>query len=480
MKKIFCILYLSLLGCTVLGQYSVTASKQNLHGVVNHTIIKEYDYPKTISCVFSDNTKSTFILSDQTLQTKEFTLNNIKVNDMMFARKATGGLYDTLIFCGKDLTTGFAMVGYFNINDVFNGSGQVFVQDSIVSAYPNIMVDELTRMAIYASEVGTHVVCIGRNKEDYPCLVDFVYHTAWGPMVWSYKSGFIPDHFETMYDIKYLHTILEDYLVTAGMDNTYGRYLNLRVYKLDNVFSSSGIQNIKHVFCIDTTFGAEWIKDDVLLEYVTDGFFSTVSYVKPDEFPQEKTDRSVFIDCVHIGIYNLSSLVAGSLTSMVKNTLLEPQTQINNKLTRYCQGRNDRYVFLQEIRDHLSVFSSVFCEFKIDLPSMDLNALTKYKTTNEIFQGLDNHNSASQYVLSGYDTENSTLLKYGMMTYNNQNVCAKILKCDMSNPNPYKSVNSKKDYIHIASPFSFEECRVEIVRAPITIECQMFNQSMEE
>ena len=64
MKKTLLIMFgFFLAHCAATGQNSVIVNEQSLHGNTRKTIIKQKDYPETITCVNSENDVVTFILS---------------------------------------------------------------------------------------------------------------------------------------------------------------------------------------------------------------------------------------------------------------------------------------------------------------------------------------------------------------------------------------------------------------------------------
>ena len=122
MKKIIIAISCILILGAAYGQTSVVVSEQSIHGSINESIIRAYKYPSTISCVFTEENASVFIYADQNMQTKEFEVPNLKVNDMIIYKGSVNGRDDTVFFCGENLETGFATLAFFNVYNAFNGS----------------------------------------------------------------------------------------------------------------------------------------------------------------------------------------------------------------------------------------------------------------------------------------------------------------------------------------------------------------------
>ena len=92
-----------LIGVMAYSQNSVIVDEPSFHGPTIKTLIKEYHYPVTISCVSTDYGSATFILSGSNMQTIERTVEKLRVEDMSIVchgKEAT--LYDTLFFCCDD------------------------------------------------------------------------------------------------------------------------------------------------------------------------------------------------------------------------------------------------------------------------------------------------------------------------------------------------------------------------------------------
>lgn len=109
-KSLFILCCISFLG-TAFCQNSVVVSEQSIHGNTLNSVIKEYRYPSTITCIFSEDSSSTFIYADQTMQTREFTVPDLKVNDMVICINGGDGRNDTVFFAALRL---FRMRNYFD------------------------------------------------------------------------------------------------------------------------------------------------------------------------------------------------------------------------------------------------------------------------------------------------------------------------------------------------------------------------------
>lgn len=159
------------------------------------TIIREYIYPKTITCVNTENGSAVFILSQQNMQTIERSIDGYYINDMVVDVAS-----DSVFFCGKSLDrSNVAIVGFFNISSLFYGSGDIYIEDNFY-AYNENTVSDLKRLVSYISSGKRHIVCVGNTSNpNLSCVVDVILGSAN-----SYTVGVSSDSHETITDIEQL------------------------------------------------------------------------------------------------------------------------------------------------------------------------------------------------------------------------------------------------------------------------------------
>lgn len=159
------------------------------------TIIREYIYPKTITCVNTENGSAVSILSQQNMQTIERSIDGYYINDMVVDVAS-----DSVFFCGKSLDrSNVAIVGFFNISSLFYGSGDIYIEDNFY-AYNENTVSDLKRLVSYISSGKRHIVCVGNTSNpNLSCVVDVILGSAN-----SYTVGVSSDNHETITDIEQL------------------------------------------------------------------------------------------------------------------------------------------------------------------------------------------------------------------------------------------------------------------------------------
>ena len=188
-----------LISLSVMAQTSVTVLEPHMVNDANKVIIKERfrDSLSTIACYNSNNEeieKVTFVYSNSSMQTIEVTIDSYYVNDMVVER-------DSVFFCGRMTREKQGILGYFEINDVFFGSGQIYIDSGFVAGENNFPVIEFTRLLHFYRDNGTssHIASIGTCDGNYPCLVDFTVCSL--PM---YVSGCVNDNKESFTYLKFV------------------------------------------------------------------------------------------------------------------------------------------------------------------------------------------------------------------------------------------------------------------------------------
>ena len=200
-----------------------------------------------------------------------------------------------------------------------------------------------------------------------------------------------------MHDVKMALSYQGDHLVTAGMDTSFNggvKYLTLRVYDINDIFAPSGVQDFKYIFCIDTAFGVDWEKEDVLVRHLEDGFFATVSYLKPKLYNDVVwgSKQLNHLNSVHVGVFKLNTLLSLSVSGMISSTVFEPLSLTGNNLTEFVRGPYLTMAFQERIVDNGPFLSSNYCE--IDFNTLfNVSSVRKFNTLGDVYTGMNNYNS---------------------------------------------------------------------------------------
>lgn len=478
MKKLILLLACCITGiATGVSQTSVIVSEQNIHGKTLSTVIREYRYPQTITCVNSSDTTATFVLSNQNMQTLEISVKNIYVNDIQIC-------FDTVFFCGHTCSGSTdAIIGFLDVNEAFFGSGTVYIHTGFYIGN-KVVVKDLTKMVAYLNKsLQRHIYCIGigENKKEFeilPCLVDFTSEDMMGYTICGYEAGYVDDPTESFSDITIVSGNVKDFLVTTGTTVFTNKYMNIRVYDADDIFSSTGIQDIRHIYCIDTSFAEPWVSNDVLVTAVEPNVFMTASL-------QRNTDplyygKGLSERChLHIAKYDLISLLGGSLSSMTGNIRLHSEAYDNISLKEFICKWNTKTLCLLK---NYSILSQ-FIEFDYS-PSNTVSTIRYYLDMENSLSSLSLYNSInyySQYVMSGNSKDFAGVIRYHMETFFAEPFCSRIYFPDKYTPNPLRSVNNERKFETLFGRASFQPYETELYEVPLTTICvdgeQEFNQT---
>ena len=460
-KLLLSMFALTLLPVLAVAQTSIVAYSPHF-STNKKVLIAEVEYPATIVCTNSGDDSVTFIYTDGGMQSEELVIRGYWVNDIKIGR-------DTLFFCGRTrgLRDTTAIFGFFGFDAHFAHVDGIYIYDDFKAGEDGHNVKEFTRMTSFSNSwSSTHIACVGtcmNYSTPNPCLVD-IYKSG---TRWEYFGGSINNQDETLTDITYM--ILLDnrrYLVTSGFDNTYGRYINLRVYDPNNIFDPSGIQNVRHVFRTDLSNSNKWLNPNVLITRVNESLFSTVSY-------RSALSKQPSLANIHVAFYNINYLLSNSEYSMVKSLEIPIGLQRNIMMNQYIRKRNQTLVFLHNNSSspNLNNYQSVFCE--IDYPSLQSSgSLKAYKYKDNIMQGMSAYNGINNYVLSGYYRTNNDDLRYSMETYFTPSLCAEKVDYKYELRENLTSVNEEEPFTSMIGRIIWEKPEIRKRSVATRIICE--------
>ncbi|MCR4828858.1 MAG: hypothetical protein K5864_05275 [Bacteroidales bacterium] len=468
MKRTLLLLFCGIiLSVSAAAQTSVTVLEPHWSGAAKKTMIQQYtnDSLATICC-YDGPDSLVFIYSSYNMQAKEAILRGYWVNDLVISDNIA-------YFCGKENTTQKGIIGYFDIHDVFFGSGQIYILSNLVVGRDENTVFELTRMTVFNPDNDNeHVACIGKcNHEENmcPCLIDFDADFS-NP---TYTGGFVNRTKEEFTDVKVVADgDGRDYLVTTGFDTENGRFINIRVYDPNDVFQPYGIQEMCHVYSMYLNDGRAWLDGGLLLRQLEKDNFVTVSYRDAVGYESLNTEYDEFPANLHLGFFKLSDIVNNSVYGLVRHYEI-PLGNINamNVNQVIYSSRKEKVVFLHTIRTLMRSTQSHFVEF-------DPNALTSTGTLQAYTdpgirtEGLSLFNAETEYVLSGFIQSTPTTLKYEMETFNAIPRCVEKLDYIYAVQPEIASMNFPKSFdfvIKDKEPVLPEFTRIDL---PLFIDCE--------
>ncbi len=467
MKKIYFFLCGLIMSLSAFAQTSVTVKHPHMTRDAQKTIIKERpnDYNATITCSNSKQTV-TFIHSSYLMQATEVTLEDYNVNDMYVT-------HDSVYFCGVQLSTGWGMIGAFDIHDFFTNSGQAQIITNLSSGEDGLTVNELTRLDYHIDNFAyRHLFCIGTcDNVKYPCLVD------WMVDINRYNAGYVNNKEEVFTDVKIVRNRLSGtpYLATVGYDSENGQYLNIRVYEADNVFSPAGPQDWCHVYCYESGGTTrQWIDGGVLLARIDNDTFATVSYRKVSlQSERDDTIQLAYGSNIHLGFFDLNAIVANSVYGMADNYEIPLGLTYGREMQQFVYSRNKKAMAFLHTYNHsvMTPFRNEYCEFfPALLPSV--TTIQAYTNPGTRHYGLADYMLGNKYILSGHKISTPTTLMYQMNTYGAFSECAEPIDYTPERGKEVNSRNFKKVFsskVRVPDP---DDVSGEIEYQPLYIECE--------
>ena len=170
MKKNIYFLILLLAGMASYGQQNVLATVQ-LPGDVKEAIIREYEYPQTISYIRTTD-GCCFALADN-----NFTLTCAWL-DCDYEIKDFELLGDTAFFCGTSITSGNGIVGWFDCQTLFSGLNgyHIYDQFDVITDTHNTVgyVKSFSDLTIFKSNEDEflHVALVGTTNAGTACAAE--------------------------------------------------------------------------------------------------------------------------------------------------------------------------------------------------------------------------------------------------------------------------------------------------------------------
>lgn len=416
---------------SVFGQTSISAISIPYFSI-NNQIIKEYNYPSTITCDFvTDSFSSFFSYQDATMICTERPVPNCHVLDFVIDN-------DTVFFCGEG-RNGLGIIGFFDINDFFFNMGYAYVQDSFclgIGDYWIVNASKLVAMVTYTDEFNIrNVVCVGEATEEsrsliYGCIVDM--YTTNGVFS-NYVSGYLhkgnPDR---LLDI----THVDKYLVTVGFfDN---KYLTLKLFDDNLLFVTMGLCDVDYIYNnFPVSVERVWHPDYAILDSVSPSRFASAS-VWRHETEQGQGKK---IDRLHLATYDLPQMLGLYNTSMqLSSEVQSSQYDLVPKLNGFVRNNlKNKYGLLFNGFKYTDPYNhSYFIEIDRLLDSIIFDMRLQC-VESKLYQSLDLYESGGRYVMYGKNFYDYGRI-YQVETSGNASLCIPDAENKIESLEPVRSI----------------------------------------
>lgn len=362
---------------------STTASK---------AIIKEYNYPYTISYIETiDNKYFTYTDIDNThVITYKTVDNNYTINDFVIRN-------DSIFFCGQK-TSGKGIIGFFNIYDFFWGSGTYELYDDF---YAQSTITSFSKIVSYISTISpVHIICIGETEQGMSCITDMHYDIS--STSWKYKSGdFIDDANESFKDI----TLTDKYVVTAGYLTDNPKHMTIRRFKREDILSTATLKDYVNVYNGPVSNGLCCQHDNILLstynkDTVVTAHLWTIS------------GSQNIVNGLYIAFHDLTNITLPA--NMIKAIGTTESANLNNsELNNMIIDRSSEYIYLLHRTERQANVCSMVDEIKTNLTTSNY-MLVRYDTSIN-YSSIDFYNT-TKYTINGFEMADPTKIIFTWIT----------------------------------------------------------------
>lgn len=386
MKKIlFCIFVLFyVIGFdTAMCQHAVVQT--NYPNDVERTIVREYNYPATVSYV-ETSVKHYFAYADASMTVTNCEISHdISVTDMELHGQFA-------YFCGYNTVSGVGVWGWFDVNTLISGALNYYTYDNFSC---NVLyADSLFSLAVYEELGLLHIATVGSTTDGagkkYACLIDIT-GTEGTVAGWNYEMGTTYCLDDDNFNYRAVSICVTDnYIVTAGPSLNISINECYKVHRRSNVFLSGGPQDRTHCFTDYTHRG-----HDMALAHIDNDNVASATYWY--NYPGT-------LNGVIVNVFDAANLAATPFGTIPTYTM---QAQVPSPAFRikdliYSRTKSELVLLLSEITSLSN--GSIIAELPIP-PSYVVPIDVTY-TSSYSLSSLDGYNSDINFLAMGYDISN--------------------------------------------------------------------------
>lgn len=221
--------------CPIKPQCQHVITRSPYPNNVIKTIIKEYNFPSTISYVETIHNHY-FSFSDTNMSIVNCEIDkNLFICDFIL-------LKDEVYFCGYDNNAQTVGIwGKFDINGLINGNLTYELYDNFVCG--QTYADTLNSLVVYDKQGTTTFVVVGSVNDGTSiprgCTIEITPSTV-GTYAWNYAMGVTPD--DRMENIKHV-CLTDNFIITSGHTNWTSSFEVYRRHLRNNIFAAGGPQD---------------------------------------------------------------------------------------------------------------------------------------------------------------------------------------------------------------------------------------------
>lgn len=383
------------------GQHRIVEAQYP--SAVNHTIVREYNHPATVSYV-ETATAHYFAYADAAMLVLNAEIDpNIYVRDFVIFE-------DYVYFCGweKLQQTTKGIWGWFNINALMQSNMNYHVYDDFDCGQLNA--DTLQSLVAFRDNTNTlHIAVVGSvydgSASDRSCMLDIT--GAAGGNAWTYRMGVTPK-LEGYYEKISKVCLTNNYVVTVGSVPVGYGVVNHRVHLRNNMFQPGGLQDNAYYFPGDVSPRA-W--NFAICPVDGDMVAVAVKHDANAVFPSDGALVYVFhVPSLSVGMNALNAIRLDLGTSTNTSDIYGLRYSRHGQEITMLMSGNTMY----------GVGSVVF-----EWPVATLPPTAKpFFLPDRMMTSMDNYNTQQHFLTMGYDNSNPSAANFFIQPLQSNGICS--------------------------------------------------------
>ncbi len=400
---------------TAMCQHAVVQT--NYPNDVKRTIVREYNYPATVSYV-QTAVEHYFAYADATMAVTNCEISHdISVSDMELHGKYA-------YFCGYNTVSGTGVWGWFKVASLASGNLNYYIYDDFVCN--NLYADSLFDLDVFEEKGQLHIVTVGSTTDGAskkkPCLIDIT-GTEGIATGWNYQMG-LSECEGQLFNRLTRVCVTDNYIVAAGSTGSSFLYEGYRIHLRSSPFLVGGPQDSLYIFTenYSTSIPPCHQGEDMAMTHTQGDIFASAVYCF---YNSSNTKYGVLVN-----VYDIAQVLSVYAASPVYSKYTHIPTVGNYSIVDLIYNKNNSSLYLLISGNVFGYTGSYISELPLPLPaSFNIAFLQDIFLTS-----LDNYNSYQDILAQGYDGNNTQTSTYYTQPISTTPVCATPLSYNTSQP----------------------------------------------
>ena len=393
---------------------------------VERTIVREYNYPTTVSYV-ETSVEHYFAYADATMAVTNCEISHdISVTDMELHGKYA-------YFCGYNTVSGVGVWGWFKVASLASGNLNYYIYDDFVCN--NLYADSLFDLDVFEEKGQLHIVTVGSTTDGTgkkkACLIDIT-GTEGSVAGWNYEMG-LSECQDQLFNRLTRICVTDKYIVAAGKDDIALCSEGYRFHLRSNPFAAGGPQDSLYFFT-GVNGNYDHNGKDMAMTHTTNDYFASAVYIY-------NTSPFGSPDGILVNVYDIAQVLsvyaASPVYSKFAHILSTSTCTYTIRDLIYSQTSNSLTLLLN------GCFMNIYNGSLITNLSLPLPANNNPVYLQDIYlTSLDNYNGQQNILAQGYDGSNTQTSTYYTQPVSTTPLCVPFFSFP-TNPSTYckKSVH---------------------------------------